>query len=94
MIEPINIFEDTEVVTQTPWYKRVLFVIVYTIGCAVAAIYMMKMVRNQSSPNSIINIKRRFKYFTPTITERWYGKKITWTERPKPLTELEMKEFV
>ncbi len=39
-------------------------------------------------------VKRKLKYFNPVITETWWGKKITWVGRDRPLTDEQLQELL
>jgi hypothetical protein len=49
--------------------------------------------RVQERLDAIDKVKTKVKYFNPTITEGFFGKKVTWTMRDKPLTDDEMNNL-
>lgn len=40
------------------------------------------------------NKEHKVKYFKPTIIESFWGTKIIWEEREKPLTDSEMEKYL
>ncbi len=95
MIEPIltapgNIFEEDAPEEKQPWHKRLLFGL-FQMLIYVAAFMVFRAISKKQAETT--KVKCKLKYFSPTITEHWYGKTVTWTERAKPLTDEEMREM-
>lgn len=87
--------EDTE--KQLPENKTVSSVSIRLMGLiifyvvALSAVIIIKKQRSNSGERN--RIKKKLRYFNPIITEGFWGKKITWVGRERPLTDEELEKF-
>ncbi len=56
-----------------------------------AGAFLVDAIANRRERN--LDMKRKLKFFTPTITENFWGKHITWTFRQKPLEDSQVDEI-
>ena len=72
---------------MTKWRNR-LFLCFMVGASIIIAIMIVGTTRNYSRTKN--KIKTRLRYFNPTITETWWGRRITWVGRKIPLTDEEL----
>lgn len=66
------------------WLMMAIFVIVFFI---VSRRYMEVQSRRQ-------RVKKKFKYFRPTVHDGFFGKQVSWELRDSPLTDQEIDNII
>ena len=69
------------------WYQKLIFIMMFP-----TLFVLFKNFTTRSSARE--KIKRKMKYFNPTITEGFWGNKITWVGREKPLTDEQVEQML
>ena len=78
------------------WYARLkqnTKDILITTAIAATGVGMLMLVKRFEN-NERNQVKKKLKYFNPTIHEGIFGKTVTWTGREKPLTDEELKNLL
>jgi len=69
------------------WYQAIFF---WLVAWTVRIIFLPKLERYTAKRREV---KRKLKYFNPVLSEGFWGKKITWIGRVKPLSKDQVNEL-
>lgn len=78
---------DTE---KMKWYEKVLWFIL-KVSMFIPLMLIKAQMKNNIRKKAYL--KSKIRRFNPVITEGFWGKKITWVGREKPLTDKELEQW-
>ncbi len=84
-------FVDDAPERKLKWHEKIIQYFLLALFALVAVVFIKKFCSNRENFSAI---RKRLRYFNPTVTETFWGKRVTWTGRQNPLTDEELDNFL